>query len=231
MSELYLSRLRLDPRHHVVQRALADCHVLHQHLMTGLPTAASDHARAEYGVLYRIDVDRASGIPTLLVQTAAPPDWTRMAEAGLLREPAPAPKDLAAAYESIAVGQRLRFRLRANPTRRVNRSHAGSDPLAGKRVELRDEASQREWLAERKAEPCGFRVRDLAVRPGDALGPKQGGWRREAEARRKLTFATVVFDGVLEVTDAEKLRAALRQGIGPGKAYGFGLLSVAPLEE
>jgi CRISPR system Cascade subunit CasE len=230
MSELYLSRLRLEPRHHLVQRALADCHALHQHLMTGLPTAETGQARAQYGVLYRIDVDRGSGIPTLLVQTAVRPDWTRIGQSGLLRERAAEPKEIAAAYETIAPGQRLRFRLRANPTRRVNRSHAGSDRLAGKRVELRDEESQRTWLTEGKADQCGFRVLDLQVRPGDALGAKQGGWRREDEQRRKLTFGTVVFDGVLEVTDAERFRAALRQGIGSGKAYGFGLLSVAPAE-
>ena len=230
MSDLYLSRLRLNPRHHLVQRALADCHALHQHLMTGLPAAASDQARAEYGVLYRIDVDSASGVPTLLVQTAVRPDWSRIGASGLLRERALEAKEVSSAYAAIAPGRRLRFRLRANPTRRVNRSRAGSDSLAGKRVELRDEESQRKWLTERKAGQCGFRVLDLQVRAGDALGPKQGGWRREADARRKLTFATVVFDGVLEVTDAERFRAALRQGIGPGKAYGFGLLSIAPVE-
>lgn len=230
MSELYLSQLRLDPRHHLVQRALADCHALHQHLMTGLPTAATDQARAEFGVLYRIDVDRASGMPTLLVQTAARPDWTRLGASGLLRERAPEPKAIAAAYEAIAGGQRLRFRLRANPTRRVNQSRAGTDAKAGKRVEVRGEDAQRAWF-ERKAEQSGFRVLDLGVRPGDALGPKQGGWRREDEERRKLTFATVLFDGILEVTDAEQFRAALRQGIGSGKAYGFGLLSVAPVQE
>jgi CRISPR system Cascade subunit CasE len=159
------------------------------------------------------------------------PDWTRIGESGLLHERAPEAKKIAAAYEALSAGQRLRFRLRANPTRRVNRSHVGTDSKAGKRVELRDEESQRTWLTERKAAQCGFRVLDLQVRPGDALGPKQGGWRRDDEQRRKLTFATVIFDGILEVTDAERFRAALRQGIGPGKAYGFGLLSVAPTEE
>jgi CRISPR system Cascade subunit CasE len=34
---------------------------------------------------------------------------------------------------------------------------------------------------------------------------------------------------LLEITDAERFRAALAAGIGPAKAYGFGLLSVAPV--
>jgi CRISPR system Cascade subunit CasE len=38
----------------------------------------------------------------------------------------------------------------------------------------------------------------------------------------------VVFEGRLRVTDAEAFRRALAAGIGSGKAFGFGLLSVAP---
>jgi len=35
----------------------------------------------------------------------------------------------------------------------------------------------------------------------------------------------------LQVTDAEKFRESLKTGIGTGKAYGFGLLSIAPVKE
>jgi CRISPR system Cascade subunit CasE len=44
-----------------------------------------------------------------------------------------------------------------------------------------------------------------------------------------VTFASVRFEGVLEVRDADRFREALANGIGPGKAYGFGLLSIAPV--
>jgi CRISPR system Cascade subunit CasE len=36
----------------------------------------------------------------------------------------------------------------------------------------------------------------------------------------------VRFDGVLRVTDAARLVEAVRSGIGPAKAFGFGLLSL-----
>ena len=42
-----------------------------------------------------------------------------------------------------------------------------------------------------------------------------------------MTFGAVIFEGVLQVTDAEKFRESLKTGIGTGKAYGFGLMSVA----
>jgi CRISPR system Cascade subunit CasE len=38
----------------------------------------------------------------------------------------------------------------------------------------------------------------------------------------------VLYEGELEVTDTAAFRQALEKGIGSGKAYGFGLLSVAP---
>jgi CRISPR system Cascade subunit CasE len=39
----------------------------------------------------------------------------------------------------------------------------------------------------------------------------------------------VDFEGILEVTDPEEFAAAVTAGIGPAKAFGFGLLSVARL--
>ena len=37
------------------------------------------------------------------------------------------------------------------------------------------------------------------------------------------------FDGILEVTDPAAFAATIAAGIGPAKAFGFGLLSVAPV--
>ena len=42
-----------------------------------------------------------------------------------------------------------------------------------------------------------------------------------------MSFGSVLFEGELIVTDVEAFRAALVKGIGSGKAYGFGLLSIA----
>ena len=44
-----------------------------------------------------------------------------------------------------------------------------------------------------------------------------------------MTHLAVRFDGLLRVTDAGDFRETLICGIGPGKAYGFGLLSIAPV--
>lgn len=45
--------------------------------------------------------------------------------------------------------------------------------------------------------------------------------------QRKLTFYSVIFDGVLEIVNPSLFIEALRNGIGPAKAYGFGLLMIS----
>ena len=64
---------------------------------------------------------------------------------------------------------------------------------------------------------------------------KVQGWRPAGASptgshapRSRLTFEGVTFEGVLEVTDPERFAATVRSGIGPAKAYGYGLLSLAP---
>jgi CRISPR system Cascade subunit CasE len=58
---------------------------------------------------------------------------------------------------------------------------------------------------------------------------KARGWRpgRDGTAAMPLRFGAVSFEGRLEVTDLDAFRVTLRDGIGSGKAFGFGLLSVA----
>jgi CRISPR system Cascade subunit CasE len=46
---------------------------------------------------------------------------------------------------------------------------------------------------------------------------------------RRVTVATVTFDGHLVIRDADKVHAALVDGVGPAKAYGCGRLTLAPL--
>lgn len=238
MPDLYLSRLILNPRNREVQKDLANCHRLHQRIMTGFPTVASASPRAELGVLYRPETDARSGIVSVLVQSLRVPDWSllRQGEGNqpyLLPLPGlenPAVKLISPAIASLRVHDQLRFRLRANPTKRLTtrRPEPREDPLLGKRVALLKEEDQRAWL-HRHAERAGFAVLDVQVRPDRAFGATQTGAQPLAAGGRRLAFGAVVFDGRLQITDPDAFRQALCHGIGSGKAYGFGLLSLAPV--
>ena len=125
----------------------------------------------------------------------------------------------------------LRFRLRANPTKRLPlliENRTGKE--RGKRVEIFGEENQLAWLA-RKAGEHGFRLLAASVNPNvvNARANPEGkviGWRDRSQPPMK--FGSALFEGELEITDAEAFKRTLAEGIGSGKVYGFGLLSVAP---
>ncbi|HZC04396.1 MAG TPA: type I-E CRISPR-associated protein Cas6/Cse3/CasE [Ktedonobacterales bacterium] len=250
-STLTLSRLRLNSLRPEAQSDLADCQRMHSRLLSAFPDDAElDQARAYYGLLYRVEWAPAgqSGEVIVLTQSRAEPDWSRL-PSGYLVTPAEV-KSLAALYEQLREGMALRFRLHANPTRRIRvRNQQETEQWRGKRVNLRSAAEQLDWLS-RKGEASGFTVlaaqtrrfqppelrvpefqlSELRLRSGERRHPAThavsvSGLRAGTGA---LTFGSVVFDGQMRVTDLTRFRDALEMGIGTGKAYGFGLLSIAP---
>jgi CRISPR system Cascade subunit CasE len=235
---LYLSRLILNTRHRDVQRELADCNRLHGQIMGAFP-AAPDRAvaREHFGVLYRLET---LGDPTrarLLVQSNHAPDWSALS-AGYLGPSIdargnPAVRSIEEEIGRVCQGMRLRFRLRANPTKRVSDRNTEQDARwHGKRIELRREPDQLAWL-ERKASAGGFRLLNIQLATADSLpdvrigdAPKQYG---QQDGSRRLNFGVALFEGRLEVADTVRFAETLRSGIGTAKAYGFGLLSIALL--
>ena len=214
---LTLSRLLLNPLARAVMRDLSDVTELHRTVMSAFPDSAGE-ARRVHGVLHRLDIDHRRGRVELLVQSQTVPDWARLPEDYLLLgdEPNPCSKAVSALTE-LSDGRALTFRLRGNPTRRVasdNRSY---------RVELRGDDARADWL-ERKAEQGGFAIDSVAIREE----PKVRGRRGRGRDAHVVTLQPVLFDGRLVVNNHERFAAALANGIGPGKAYGCGLLSVAP---
>lgn len=215
---MYLSRLILNPRSRRVQRDIASPREMHRTVLSGFPDELEkDTAR----VLFRLEQSAQSGLLSLLVQSTLPPEWSRLPDerylladgdhpAAIQQNPAVKEVDY-----SLSCGQMLSFRLRANPTKRLSAGKGNK----GKRIGLYKLEDQQAWLA-RKAENSGFRIYSaLPIRQNFVEGRKQ----------HDLKFFSVQFDGVLQVTDPATFLAAIENGIGSGKAFGFGLLSVAPI--
>ncbi len=231
---MYLSRLVLDPRSRQAGRDLGNVYQMHRTIMSAFPQVKErGGARADLAVLHRLDIDQRGANVALLVQSGEEPDWSCLPE-GYLFDPGsagqnPATKSISDALVALRKGQVLRFRLRANPTKKVDtKSSPDGQRRNGRRVDLRTEPQQMEWLS-RRADDSGFRL--VPVGPGsDARAVRVGTSEklRGRTASRLVTLAGVLFEGLLEVTDPDNLRLAIREGIGPGKAFGCGLLSVAP---
>ncbi|PSL01016.1 CRISPR system Cascade subunit CasE [Murinocardiopsis flavida] len=62
---------------------------------------------------------------------------------------------------------------------------------------------------------------------GSARTAETGGARGR---KNRVTLVTATFDGRLEVTDPAALRRTLTAGLGRAKAYGCGLMTLAPVE-
>jgi len=220
---MYLSRLRLNVRERAVRRALGDVHALHRAVMRGF---ADDLAEGAERVLFRLEGEEA-GRPCLLVQSLTMPAWERLEAAWLEEQP-----EWRELHLRLEAGQRLAFRLHANPTarRHVGKEQPVLGPPVMKRVGLQTEPEQMAWLA-RKLEAGGFRLlgattsrqaRVKGVPRAEAVaGPER------AAGTQALVLDGVRFDGLLAVVDPAVALATVRAGIGSGKGLGFGLLSLA----
>lgn len=216
---MYLSRLILNPRSRRVQRELEEPYEMHRSILRAFPAAL----RGDERVLFRADELPKYNAPALLVQSVNMPDWTWLADDEGARGyllPVPEPNPAVKPFDlKLADGQALGFRLRANPTVKKD-----TDDGRSVRRGLLTEDEQMQWLA-RKAEAGGFRVLSVNIaREGKVCGEIH----REDKATHDLTLLAVRFDGVLQVTDPDKLIATVMTGIGSGKGFGFGLLSLAP---
>ncbi|MFI6521993.1 type I-E CRISPR-associated protein Cas6/Cse3/CasE [Spirillospora sp. NPDC050679] len=215
------------------RRDHADAHEMHRTLMGAFADVPGERAaRRHNGLLWRLEGGGRSRV--LLVQSREHPDWSTL-PAGYMADRIQV-KCLTPVLAAIRPGRRLAFRLVANPVRNVPPPGEPGKRGRGKRRPIHDPEQQVRWLIRQGegrgfAIPAGFDGRpDVAV---SALPPISG---RKADARPtagpgdrlKIMVQPASYEGRLIVTDPEALAAALKDGVGRGKAYGCGLLSLAP---
>lgn len=253
--ELYLTKMILNPYSRRVQFEIGNPQELHKTVSSAFPKVENQenlkhHERAtprnRFDVLYRLDVDRRNGKIVLLVQSTVKPDWNDLRENFLAEnvEENLAVKAVGENYGRIENKMNLRFRLQANPTKRIGKtfehpdekkreefSRKFRDDKNRRRVSLNTDKELIEWLT-RKGDAAGFKIANVEIKEIEnavAVGQGKINFSKKGSSS-PLTFGSVIFDGVLQITDADQFRETLVQGIGTGKAYGFGLLSIAPIE-
>jgi len=205
----WLTRIVLEPRSMAASRDLRDAEALHKRVMSLVPDGLGEQARAKAGVLYRYDETGAAG-PHLLVQTAVPIDAARLPQQyGSL-----AVRDLTPLLDLLQPELTVRYRIIGNTAKRLGRT----SERAGKLLALRGADADQWWQA--RAEANGLILRTSIATPLPDVRGKGPGTVRHAVTR---------FDGLALVKDPDLVRQAVRNGIGRGKAYGCGLLSLAPL--
>lgn len=207
---MYLSRVELDPTRRATMAALAAPQKIHG----AVETAFAGERRRR---LWRID--NLSGKLWLLILSEDTPELSGIAaQFGVPGAPKYETKDYTPLLSRAAPGSVWQFRLTANPTKSCP---AGQNAVRGTVRAHCTVDYQKQWLLER-APKHGFSL------DPDAFTVTHTQWYRfyRGGSGKPVSLLGVTYEGVLQVTDPESFCAALTQGIGRGKAYGMGLLTV-----
>lgn len=237
----YLSRIWINPLRQQSQRLLSQPQAMHAAVLCGLSSQP-----VEERVLWRLDTDEPRR-PGLLVLTRSRPSWEHLVEQvswPSAEEPQAETRDYAPLLEKVMPGATFAFRLTANPVQSSKRpvkptkSQAEARkraPRSSHRLGHRTVEHQMTWLLQR-AESWGVRFpTSSAAAEGDDAPPadvritarNRRSFQRRAQDSR-VVLQVVTYEGHLVAEDAERLRHILLAGIGRAKAYGCGLLTLAP---
>jgi CRISPR system Cascade subunit CasE len=165
--------------------------------------------------LTRLD-QRREGFRLLIVSSVQPvrPEWCPADEEAWKTKVIP---------ESYFTRSRYAFQLCANPTKKVSKElPAATLTKNGRRVPLSKREDLVEWI-KRKGVQGGFTVDEATLRTFS-----RGREYFEKKGHAGLHSA-VEFQGILAVTDLARFHETFTHGIGSAKAFGFGLLVIAPI--
>ncbi len=234
----YLSQVWLNPLRAQTQRMLRNPQVLHAAVLGGLscqPVTERVLWRVEHESPYRVGV---------LVLTESKPSWEHLVEQGGWPS-ADGPQALVRPYEPllhrIASGAQFAFRLCANPVSTTRHpakpSSAQQQSLAsaarprGVRVAHTTAAHQLAWLTDR-IERWGFEILEttagfpdvrLAARKRLVFDKSSRG-----DSKRRVVIETATYEGRVRVIEPDAALATLLSGVGHARAYGCGLVTLAP---
>lgn len=233
---MFLSRVRLNPA-----RAGARKFLLSPRAMHGAVTAAFVDGVPEPGgggprVLWRLDHNSRNEVYCYIVSPDRP-DLTHVVEqAGWPTTQTWETRDYTPLLSRLQTGQKWAFRLTANPVHSIRRKDGEPTKVTAHRTPKH----QLSWLLQRQ-EANGFEI--VAKPQEQQRGPddtyevivhdrhaRRFGKTEPNGMRNRVPLVTATFDGRLKVTDPEALRRMLVMGLGRAKAYGCGLMTLAPAD-
>ncbi|MDF7639255.1 type I-E CRISPR-associated protein Cas6/Cse3/CasE [Lactobacillus sp. ESL0791] len=213
---MYLSRVEIDVNNRQKTKDLTQLSAFHGWVEQSFPDEIKAGKRLRH--LWRID--QLAGKTYLLLLSENIPDKQQLLRYGV------ADTFITKSYDRMLNGikqeQLMQFRLTANPT------HTVSEPgkKQGRVFPHVTVEQQLKWLIGR-SEKLGFQLVtkdnklsfDIVGRDWPLLSHK---------GKRRVRLSRVTFEGILRITDADKFKQALINGIGREKAFGMGLMTVIP---
>lgn len=217
---MYLSKIVLNTRNRGVMADISNMYSMHQTLISMLP-GYDNSPNSKY--LYRLEQDERLNTAIILMQSEIEPCFDKHFDTGYLQ--IAQSKEYSPKFNN---GEQYRFRLFANAVRKRTYD-PDKDTNPNKKiaesvlVPMYKEDEMEKWLSDR-AISNGF---ELLGQPNMAKSYRK--FSKKGDAKHKSNLFGVQYDGILRVTDSEQFTEAVCSGIGKGKAFGFGLLSIVKI--
>ncbi|AMB99973.1 type I-E CRISPR-associated protein Cas6/Cse3/CasE [Aerococcus urinaehominis] len=213
---MYLSRVKIDTNNRQKIRDLTHVGAYHNWVEQAFPDEMAAGVRSRK--LWRID--HVAGQDYLLVVSEQQPDLALLERYGV---PGSAETKVYDQFlDQLYDGQKLRFRVTLNPV--ISKSRAASGQRG--RVMPHVTVDHQMNFLKARAEKNGFHLSEnefYIKDSGFVLFKKTG--------QRDLRLTKVTYEGLLTISDLDQFKTSLTQGFGKKKAYGFGLLTVIPVEQ
>ncbi|MDJ1130571.1 type I-E CRISPR-associated protein Cas6/Cse3/CasE [Streptomyces iconiensis] len=193
---------------------------LHQRVLQMFPDGVEGPARAAYGVLFRAE-ETPRG-PQILLQSRVEPDPSRLPDAYGKTET----RSLDDLLKAVHNGTLVNYRCVANAVRKPS-ARTQEEYKLPPVVALSGNAAIAWW--ERQSAAAGLEPLHVNAHPLEAVSGPRG--TEGAAARQRIRHSRTQFDGMARVIDSDLCREKLAAGIGRGKAYGCGLLTIAPVRQ
>ena len=215
---MYLSRVEIDINNRRKMKDLTHLGCYHAWVEDSFSNSSSNENRPRK--LWRIDniYDKYY----LLVLSENKPDLAKLEKYGL--ESSAEFKTYDEFLESLKEGMRAKFKIKLNTVRAYKDE---KNPTKRGRIMPVPNEKLNEFLID-KATRNGFEVKpgEFEISKIDKEYFMHTDKGEEKKSRKNLVSAT--YEGLLTITDLEKFKTALINGIGKKKAYGCGFLTIIP---
>lgn len=211
---MYLSRVELDLYNRKTNQDLNNLNSYHGFVESCFPEEIAENERSRK--LWRIDY--LGDKKYILIVSENKPDLAVLEKYGV--KGTAETKNYDNFLNSLKEGMKLRYRVQMNT---VKSEFKKGQTERGKIVNIKNDELLN-FIAD-KGERNGFEIDEdnIEIKERSIIPFKKG-------QKKIFNLASATYEGILTITDKEKLIHVLTKGIGKKKAYGFGLMTVIPID-
>lgn len=211
---MYLSRVEINTENRKLARELSHLGAYHNWVERSFPDEVDEKVRSRK--LWRIDT--IGDKRYLLIVSETEPNLERLEYYGMKNSAETKSYELF--LSSIKEGMKFRFRVTLNPVKSVSDENCKN---RGRVYPILNEKELVDFLLKR-SEKNGFNLKE------NEFTVVNQGFEVLKKSKETTKLRKAVYEGVLTVSDKERFIETLTKGFGKKKAYGFGMMTVIPID-